>query len=67
MAYSSSTDSHQVIIDTGATVAFLPCLQDFTEFMLMDSSIQGLGTLKIKGDIGTIEYKDLTDKILLQL
>ena len=65
MAYPSSnsnevvafdTDYHQVIINTGATAAFSPCLQDFTEFMPMDSSVQGLSTLKIKG-IGTIEYK----------
>ena len=56
-----NTDSHNVIVGTGATAAFSPSLQDFTEFMPMDSAVQGLGTLKIKG-IGTIEYKILTDK-----
>ena len=73
MAYPSSnsnevvafdTDSHQIIINAGATAAFSPCLQDFTEFMPMESSVHGLGTLKTKG-IGTIEYKILKDKNIL--
>ena len=73
MAFSSSsstevvafdTDLQNIIIDSGATAAFTHCLQDFTSFTPMDSALQGLGTLKIKG-IGTVEYLIFTNKNVL--
>lgn len=54
------TDSFYIICDTGASVAFTFCMNDFISFKEIDEKVEGLGTLKIKG-VGSIQYNILTD------
>ena len=63
---SFDTDSVPLILDTGATAVFTFCMQDFITFKVLNSKVSGLGTLKIL-DIGTIQYKIMTDNNRLEM
>ena len=54
------TDSVSIILDTGATAAFTFCMTDFSAFKVMNSKVNGLGSLHIRG-IGTVQYSVIND------
>ena len=49
-----------MVVDTGASAAFSFFLQDFINFRPYEDSVEGLGSLKVKG-IGTIRYHIIND------
>ena len=55
-----NTDSVQLIIDTGASAGFSPCLNDFISFKPITGQVHGHGSMQIKG-IGTLKYNILDD------
>ena len=54
------SDSHQIIIDTGASATFTPSRDDFISYTSFKGKVQGLGHMKIVGK-GTVRYT-ITDE-----
>ena len=52
---SFDSDSHQIIIDTGASATFTPSRDDFISYTSLKRKIQRLGHMKIVGK-GTVRY-----------
>eukprot|EP00957_Ditylum_brightwellii_P092821 7067366-Ditylum_brightwellii.AAC.1 len=49
------SDSHQIIIDTGASATFTPSRDDFVSYTPFKGKVQGLDHMKIVGK-GTVRY-----------
>ena len=57
---SFDTDSKPILVDTGASISFSPCRDDFINYTKCESEVSGLGNMKIIGK-GTLHWPIVTD------